>query len=442
MCGPVSGIIVLDVDGQRGYELLKDRKLPKTWSVRTPSGGIHYYFKWVPALNERVTTKTDIIPGEKGDLTGALDVRGEGGFVVYYGFQVSPFLVALASPPEWLIQALPKKAVGGDRPRVAQVVSGIKEGNRNDSFARIAGSLRAKGYGEEEIYALLEPKARETGLDDAELRAVVRSICRYEPAWKDKASENQDMEAFLDTAERVEWICSGLVPKKGIGFVAGLPETSKTWLLMDLAVEAARAGGGMWLGKFEVSESRVLFIDQERFRGETQRRFRALLAAKSLKASDVKGNLSVQCGSTIRLDDAASFEHFRRLLLEFRPGIVIVDSFATFHGTDENNRTEIQKVLEKVKQLRAEFGCTILFIDHETKGVFQAQKEGEPPNAFGMAGSVAKPAAAEVVLTVRKTGENTMVYHTKSSLAPAISPFSIRVRDLDAEGSKIVVEAN
>jgi hypothetical protein len=301
-------------------------------------------------------------------------------------------------------------------------------GNRDTTFARVVGKLHTGGLAPNAIRTLLLPHATRCGYE--ELDKTIRSITRYSRETTEGEKCGEDVETFLQEGEPVKWICPGIIAKGTLGFVAGLPETLKTWLLADLAIECAQ-GSGSWLGVFPVNAGKVLFIDQERFKGETQRRFRNLLSAKGLSANSLKGSLFIRCGTTTRLDLEASFRAFRSELLELRPDLVIVDSFATFHTRNDNDRQAIQPVLEAVKQLRTEIGCTFIFIDHESKAVFQDKELEEAPSAFRMVGSVGKAAAAEFVLTVRKYDDHTStVWHTKSTLGPTVPCFNITIEDI------------
>jgi hypothetical protein len=448
--GPVSRILVLDVDGEEGLSSLKGINLPPTWTVKTKRGW-HYYFRWVSTLDGKVTTKAAIKPG--------LDVRGEGGYVVAppsagyngtpYQWHRAPHIAPLAVPPEWLVSLLPTKgtALKSPEPKASSKswlldsLNGIKEGNRNDSFTKVAGSLRARGYEAGDIFELLKGKAAEVDFPLGELDTICQSIGKYSTEVEPISS---NVETFLEDMEKVEWICNPILAKKTIGFVAGLPETMKTWLLIDLAIECARSGTEprMWLNRFPVNPARVLFIDQERFKGETQRRFRAVLSAKNIAPKDIKNSLFIRCGTTTRINLQSSFDSFRKELAEIQPDVVIVDSFATFHTAEENNRKDIQEVLEHIKQLRNEFGCTFMFIHHENKFAFHSKEDDRAPSIAEMAGSVAIPAAAEFVLTVRRQdSESSFVYHTKSTLAATVQPFLVKVTDLNEEKSKIQVEA-
>ena len=60
--GPISRIFVLDIDGPEGAKSIEQLHIPKTWTVKTPHG-VHYYFKWVPELDSKVTTRAAILDG-------------------------------------------------------------------------------------------------------------------------------------------------------------------------------------------------------------------------------------------------------------------------------------------------------------------------------------------------------------------------------------------
>jgi hypothetical protein len=83
--GAESGLFVLDVDvgpGKSGPETLKAllaehgaEKMPATYTVRTPSGGAHFYFRY--------PTDGRVIRNDAGSKLGpGLDIRGQGGQVV------------------------------------------------------------------------------------------------------------------------------------------------------------------------------------------------------------------------------------------------------------------------------------------------------------------------------------------------------------------------
>jgi hypothetical protein len=85
VCGTVSGVIVVDADGEAGVAELLRRGLPATWTARSGSGGLHAYFRH-PGHGVR-----------NRKIAGIGDLRADGGYVV-----APPSRHATGSIYEWL----------------------------------------------------------------------------------------------------------------------------------------------------------------------------------------------------------------------------------------------------------------------------------------------------------------------------------------------------
>src|SRR5690606_3444741 len=89
--GEASGVWVLDVDDTEALAAIEhaNAPLPRTWTVATPSGGRHYYFRHdIRCENFKNAVK----------FAGALDVRTTGGYVL-----LPPSLHATGNRYRWLI---------------------------------------------------------------------------------------------------------------------------------------------------------------------------------------------------------------------------------------------------------------------------------------------------------------------------------------------------
>lgn len=117
LTGPASGVWVLDVDPEHGGDaalrqlIERHGPLPDTYTVRTGSGGVHYYWS-MPEWD---------LTNSRGRLPDGIDVRGRGGFVVAPP-SISgkgPYLVpegvtaTVAAAPAWLLDLV--------RPRPAPI---------------------------------------------------------------------------------------------------------------------------------------------------------------------------------------------------------------------------------------------------------------------------------------------------------------------------------
>lgn len=89
--GSATGLIVLDVDVKgNGYETIKKYDVPSTLSQRTKSGGCHFVFH-LPQDGKHYSNRVGFDTG--------LDIRAEGGYIAYYGFDSTP----IAQAPQWLL---------------------------------------------------------------------------------------------------------------------------------------------------------------------------------------------------------------------------------------------------------------------------------------------------------------------------------------------------
>ena len=179
--GPISGVLVLDVDGPEGEAELKKHGHEATPTVRTASGGLHLYFKH-PA--QPVRTGIRVAPG--------LDVKAAGGYVVAppsvgsngkpYKWLVSPADAELADPPAWVLALLDRERPKGPAGAVGER---IPAGGRNKALTSYAGTMRRRGASEAEILAALQVangQRCEPPLEAEEVEKIAASVARYEPA--------------------------------------------------------------------------------------------------------------------------------------------------------------------------------------------------------------------------------------------------------------------
>lgn len=177
--GHASGVVVLDIDTAKGAEI--PANLPETPTVITGSGGRHYYFR-APVGRTRNSV---------GKLAPHVDLRGDGGQVVYPGSihpetgkpylwapNLSPDDVELAELPPWIVAKLaePKgyaqKALQGELARVRSAA----EGTRNDTLNRSAFSLgQLVGGGKLAEDVVVDALLAETTLPHDEALTTVRS---------------------------------------------------------------------------------------------------------------------------------------------------------------------------------------------------------------------------------------------------------------------------
>lgn len=214
-----AGIVVLDLDrpgtdrnghtvhgGKNGVKALKiyleqhQRQLPHPmYAEQTPHGGLHLFFKLDKPL-ERPTRKTNALPG--------VDILGD--FVIASPSEVdgSPYLVMqdcqqpvsihdTATAPQWIVDLItapqtafnPAKAnslMKGQKTYTGRlfdkIAQGADEGERNNWLASVTGSILSAGTDPANAYYLIgwiNERFISPPLDDREVNAVFKSVCKY-----------------------------------------------------------------------------------------------------------------------------------------------------------------------------------------------------------------------------------------------------------------------
>lgn len=188
--GAINGLYVLDIDTKNGvngfetlnnYMLANNYTLPKTMTQTTRSGGKHHVFKY-PKDGRHYPNKNGFLPG--------LDIRGEGGQIIHYGFDDTP----IADAPQWLLDLTGEKLFEppkGDPIKVAPSISAevlhssldkirnAAEGERNhtlntESF-RVGQLVKAGAISKEYADQALMLAAKEIGMPEREARSTINS---------------------------------------------------------------------------------------------------------------------------------------------------------------------------------------------------------------------------------------------------------------------------
>lgn len=186
------------VSGEQVWDEIryKNGDLPPTYTVATPSGGLHLYFWWPATLGPM---------SQASPVKGVIDVRGNGGqfggYVVGEGSQVGNGVYrqaagfdgnVVAFAPDWLVQMVREKPrqPAVRRPKglmqpgaiswsgLVDSVREAGEGNRNNALTWAVRTMTEEGASLEEIRRELGPAAQSAGLGDMEIERTIESAHR------------------------------------------------------------------------------------------------------------------------------------------------------------------------------------------------------------------------------------------------------------------------
>lgn len=448
--GQVSRILTLDIDSKKGgLDSIKGKFIPLTWNDKSPNG-LHYHFIWTPTLNGKVTSYSDLLPG--------VDIRGDGGYCVIppsvgfngqpYSWVKPPINTPLSYPPSWLVDLLlsrqQKKTieVGNKQGWIAEALAGLKEGNRDHTFIRIAGRLWHDGLQAQDIFEILRPHAEKSEFSLDELRLKVDQIQKYDRKVGEYIVEEIDKEKSVTLTELlsnqvqdVEWQVDKVLPKEGVLIIGGRQGIGKSFLALDLCVELAR-GGGSWLTRFAVNPGVVLYVDEENGASLLKHRLKAMLKAKGITKIPTELHLCIEHG--YKLDNEKSVEKLKKKIEKISPSVVILDSLRRFHSRNENDSGEMSLLFDTMKKIARTYHCAFVILDHERKPLNDTRFVPDEPSSDDLRGSNDKGAAADAVINLKEKRGELYLYHTKARYSKPFLPVLIQIEDNEAE-SKIQV---
>ncbi len=373
--------------------------------------------------------------------TPTLEVYSKERYFTVSGDVIRPYTMIRSVDLAWLYPEEAQKIIKPFEQRLAD----ITEGSRNNTFTSLAGTLRTRGFNAEEMFALLKARAKEVGFGETELWSICQSVGRYptnvvQPTESEGTEEDDSLKNFLKDAEPLRWIIPEIMLEQSITFLCGLPESRKSWVAMDLAISLA--SGEVWLGKFPAPIKKVVYIEQERIKSLSQDRVKRLMAGKEISSDRLEGNLSVWTGTDFKVNFQPSLARLRRRLEKTRPEVVIIDSFKTLHSSNELSTQDMTVVMEAIKKMRNELGCSFVLVHHEVKGVYQRRKENYDVSMFDAGGTNDLQAAAEHFFNiVSHDSDSSMMHHTKNTAGFKLAPFLIKVVDLKDDKTQVEVRA-
>lgn len=424
-CGR-SRLLVLDLDGEEGMRSFAQLEVEygtfePTFTVATPSGGMHYYFRGVGR-----TTARKVAPG--------MDTRGEGGYVVFPGsmFNGRGYRIVTndrpAKLPEWLGRLLEKSAPvdAMERPEAIPVMldapshverarsylesrDGAVQGDGGDHWTyETACAVREFGISEalalDLMLELFNPKCLPPWGAD-EMRQKVRNAYKYaqEPLGAD--TPEADFEGVVVETQEAprppdlpvpasdilalrphprNWIIEEWLPKGEIASLYGDGGQGKSLVALQLALSAAL--NTPWLGLSTTKEKMMVFcLFCEDTDDELNRRLHSAVAGLPTEGLD---RLRIWCrpgrASTLytampngEIVASTFFSKLKEQLLRHKDihKLVILDTLADIYSGSEINREHVSKFIKVgLRALALSTNSTILFLAHPSRA---GMKDGD-----------------------------------------------------------------
>ena len=442
-CGP-SGLVVLDEDEPdvlNQWAEANGVSLPDTYTVITGKGR-HLYYAYDHAVAP--------IRNAAARLFGALaiDVRGDGGFVVadgsvhqnggvyaYNGAAIAPL------PGELAQRLLTAQDAPTGKVRTEVFVdpnsTPIPYGKRYRELLKYAGRLRSRGldYAEAEIlfrkrFELCEqPPGKEAPYDLAKQNILDDVYTRYD-AGRTTADQKPTFSllCLADVApERVSWLWPGRIPLGKLVTLDGDPGLGKSTLGLNFAAPVTT--GGVWPdGTTCAHPGAVLLMSAEDGLADTVRPRADVAGADVARVHAIAGvPVPGDDGGppTLRPPTIADVTAMEDAIRQTGARLLLIDVLMAYlpTGVDSHKDQDIRRVLSRLSELADRTGCTILLIRHLNKTT------GRDPlyRGGGSIGIVGAARAGLLVAPDPDDPERRVLASIKSNLGPPPESLTYRL---------------
>jgi hypothetical protein len=178
--------------------------------------------------------------------------------------------------------------------------------------------------------------------------------------------------------KEVDWIVHGIIQRGGNGIIAADGKTGKSLLAIHLALHLAT--GSDWLGLGVMRQIQTALISREDDPGETARRIGSFVrgAYHNLRYPGTLEDwfwLSTRAQMpTFMLENKKEVREIIEALKFRKVEVAFFDVFRSLWTGDENDAEEVSKVLETLRMIQREVGCSVVLLHHLNKG--------DSPNPF------------------------------------------------------------
>lgn len=428
VCGEISGIFVVEADtlaghGKDGFAALagleaKHGPLPATLQAESPSGSVHFYFRY-PGFHVK-TSASEIAPG--------IDVRGDGGMVIAppsvkpgSGAYKWRSILAIANAPDWLLDmvktpegsamavGIAREAPAGLRPlddthaarilkaaceKVLAAESGMRNAALNAQAFFVGQYVGSGEIGRDvAIYDLLtacdesgllnddgEPQCKATilsGLDKGAKKpappmfdgvALAALPATASPSLAPGMPTDPLPDLIKTSAEFVrdfvppEYLLDGVLQKRFCYSFTAQTGVGKTTVAMLISAHVA---DGRSLGTLDVAKGTVLYFAGE---NPTDIQMRWLGLTQEMKMDPATADVHFIPGA-VPLSTVAARITAEVVAKGLQPALVVVDTAAAyFEGDDENSNTQAVEHARRMRSLTdLPGGPCVLILCHPTK---------------------------------------------------------------------------
>jgi len=153
-------------------------------------------------------------------------------------------------------------------------------------------------------------------------------------------------------------------PVNNVGIISSPPGNYKSWLAGEIAVSIA--SGTKLFGLYECAKGKVLAFNAEDCPSTvTRSRIEAITRKKKLNFKEL--DIQLLDIPSITLNNEDTQKQLELTIEHHKPDFLIFDPLRNVHSLDEDNATDMSKLLHFLREINRKYSCSILLVCHDRK---------------------------------------------------------------------------
>lgn len=404
---------IQDIDDKKLGDELIDKF--NTFTIRTGSGGCHFYFK--SDFNKNFVLKDDL-----------------GEFRANNYQVVAPNMKHPNGNFYEVIRDIPIREISEDefmsiikpymRETSNEITNTTPNNTRSEREFKEVLRLMKSGKTKEEIFNAMNdfakwstahPQYRELtynkALDIFDIDRVEKQKDDgpdFEVIWQDDL-ENYDLPD-------VDWLVDKLIPNKAVGVWTGKRGSFKTFLTLTMAANVSQ--GTQFLDQYPTKKGKVLYLDKEN--GTSIMKTRSSMIKKGL---DIKNSIDIGyiCFSQLKIDKNLDIWAIEDTIKDNDIKLLIIDTYRRAISFDENSAGDVSKLfVDVLRPIVERNDCSIILIHHDRKG----ESQGDEMDMIRGSSDLAN--YCDFILKNERKGKSLVLKQLKLRHAPEIEPLLIK----------------
>jgi len=221
--------------------------------------------------------------------------------------------------------------------------------------------------------------------------------------------------------EEKNWIIDKLIPSKSICILTGKRGTLKTFIMLQMAYSIAT--GNSFINKYPTKKGCVIYLDKENGIGIMKKRTEMIKKGMGIENEELK--IGFICFSQLKLDKFGDIAAIEKVIEEYTPKLLIVDTYRRSVRFDENDAGKVSQLfVDTLRPIVEKYNTSIVLIHHNRKSA--GGNSSVPDEMDELRGSSDLANYADIILKTERKGEFLILKQLKNRNAEEEKPVKIK----------------